>query len=410
MHPQPDPAPPSAPPPAPAAMEVPLPAPGTMGPPAEYGRLRRECPVARVRLPVDADGWFVTRYDDVRALLADDRLTRPEITEWPVRPGQAPWDGPGLATMMELEGERHTALRKAIAEPFSARSIRARRPRMRRLADGVLDAFEQGGSPGDLVTGFAEPFPLLVACDLTGIPYDEADRFLEPADSALGAMMTLEQGREATGVLRGYLSELIGRKRREPADDVLTDLVRRCDTGELTEEDVICFGLSVLVAGYRTSTMFIADAALALLTRPDRLAALRADRSLLPSAVEELLRFLPVMNANVLLLATEDIEVAGRPVRAGEAVLPAIASANRDPEVFPDADDLVLGRDPNPHLAFGRGTHNCVGSHLARAELEIALEALLDRFPELTLAAGPGDLPWEDDSPAKSPLSLPVAW
>ncbi|HEY0636816.1 MAG TPA: cytochrome P450 [Pseudonocardiaceae bacterium] len=406
---------PHVPPPATEPPPVPLPEPGTMGPPPDCARLRRECPVRHVKLPMDEPGavaWYVTRYADVRRLLGDRRFTRPDINEWPARPGEPPWDGPGLTTMMELEGDRHVALRRAVADHFGAGAVRARLPRIRALADGLLDEFEAaaGGRTGDLVGGFAEPFPLLVACDLVGIPYEERDRFLGPADAALGAMMTLDEGRRATGFLRSYVLELAERRRRSPGDDVLSDLVRRRDAGELDDEHLVVFGLSILIAGYRTSTMFLADAVLALLTHPDQLAALRADRSLLPGAVEELLRWLPVMNANVLLVATEDVEIAGQPIRAGEAVLPVIASANRDESVFPDADRLDLRRGLNLHLSFGRGAHNCVGSHLARAELEVGLAALLDRFPRLELAVDPDTLPWEDESPAKSPLTLPVRW
>src|SRR5262249_52800254 len=202
------------------------------------------------------------------------------------------------------------------------------RPRIRCLAECVLDEFQAGGSPGDLVTGFAERFPLRVLCDVTGIPYDERDRYLEPADAALGAMMSLERARAATGVLRRYARDLARRKRRDPGDDVLSAMVRRCDAGNLTEEDVVCFVLSMLVAGHRTSTMFLADAALELLTHPSRLDALRADPALIPAAVGEMLRYLPVMNANVLLIALEDVDLHGTRVPAGQVVVPCIASAN----------------------------------------------------------------------------------
>ncbi|MGH3827004.1 MAG: cytochrome P450, partial [Pseudonocardiaceae bacterium] len=220
----------------------------------------------------------------------------------------------------------------------------------------------------------------------------------------------LEQGRAATTQLRDYLAELIQRKRRQPTADMLSDLVRQRDAGELTDEDVITFGLSMLVGGYRTSTMFIANAVLVLLTHPGELAALRTDRGLPPCAVEELLRYLPVMNGSVVLLATEDIPLRGQSIRAGEAVLPVIAAANRDDSVFPDPDQLDLRRAPNPHLSFGRGAHNCVGIHLARVGLTVALTALLNRFPRLRLAVPEHELPWEDDSPSKSPISLPVRW
>ncbi|RKT56139.1 nocardicin N-oxygenase [Saccharothrix australiensis] len=379
-----------------------------MGPPAECARLRAHTPVAPVRLGSDGVAWYLTRYEDVRAALADPRLIRPDITAWP--PGAPPGDAPRLVTMMELDGPGHRALRRAVAEPFGLKAVEALAPRLRALADRLLDDLAAGSDSGDLVTGFAEPFPLLVMCELVGIPYAERDLFLGPADAALGALLTLEAGRSVTGFLRSYALDLAERKRREPGRDVLTDLVRRWDAGDLAEEDVLAFTLSMLVAGYRTTTMFLADALLVLLTHPARLADLRRHPEIMPTAVEELLRHLPVMNANVVLLAEEQVEIADRVVRAGEAVVPSIASANRDERVFAEPDRLDLRRAPNPHLAFGRGVHNCFGAHLARAELAVGLAAVLDRFPHLQLTADPRSLPWEDDSPAKSPLRLPVTW
>ncbi|MFH8404032.1 cytochrome P450 [Streptomyces sp. NPDC018019] len=387
--------------------ELPLPPTGSMGPPAAYRHLRAECPVVRVRLPVGAPGWFVTRYADVRDLLADGRLIRPAVDAWPT--GPAAGRAPQLITMMELDGPRHQALRSAVADAFSLRAIRERRPVIRRQADRVLDDFERGGGPGDLVTGFADLFPLLVVCELTGLPYEDRHAFFAPADAALDVLISQEERREAARWLREYLTELIARKRRAPGEDLFTDLVRRLDAGRLSTDEVIVFGLSVLVAGYRTTTMFLANAVHQLLLRPADLAALRADRGLLPGAVEELLRFVPVMNGAVVLLATEDITLHGTTIRAGEAVVPVIASANLDDTVFPRAAELDLHRRHNPHLAFGRGTHNCFGAHLARATLEIGLEALLDRFPRLRLADG-AQIRWNDASPVKSPRTLPVQW
>jgi cytochrome P450 len=391
-------------------MDFPLAPPGEIGPIEEYGRLRRECPVAQVRTPMGATAWYVTRYADVRKLLADARLVRPTINAWPVRPGDAVEPGPGLMTMMELEGPGHAALRRALADEFAVHTVERRLERVRELAGRLLDDVEAGGRPGDLAAGFAEPFPLLVMCDLVGIPYEDRDYFLPMADAALGALVTLDEGRDVTGTLRHYISQLIARKRSRPEDDVLTRLTRRCDDGELDEEAVISFGLSMLVAGYRTCTMYLADAILVLLTRPGQLARLREDPRLMPQAVEELLRYLPVLNGVVVLQATQDLDLHGHTIHAGEAVLPVLAAANRDGAVFPDADRLDLRRDPNPHLTFGQGAHYCLGVHLARAELAVALETLFDRFPGLRLAVGENELPWEDDSPARSPLAIPVTW
>jgi nocardicin N-oxygenase len=391
-------------------IDIPIPPPGSMGPPAEYRRLRQECPLAKVRLPMGATAWYITRYDDVREMIADSRLIRPSINDWPPRPDRAVVDDkPGLITMMEMDGPQHAALRRALAEPFSVRSIRRRLPRIRRSADHLLDAFADGDRPGDLVAGFLEPFPLLVMCDLVGIPYEDREYFLPIADAALGALITLQDGRRATRWLREYISAQLDRKQREPDYDMLTELVRECGRGTLDEESVVNFGLSMLVAGYRTSTMFLADAVVALLTRPGQYARLRDDRDLMPRAVEELLRYVPVQNGVVVLQAVEDIELHGRTIRAGDAVLPVLAAANRDESVFDDADRLDLCRADNPHLVFGRGAHNCIGSHLARAQMTVGLEALLDRFPHLRITDG-REPAWDDDSPIKSPLTLTVDW
>ncbi|CAM2759263.1 cytochrome P450 [Streptomyces albus] len=410
MHSTPQPFDESAPPPNehPASIVLPLPPPGTMGPPEEYGRLRRECPVARLR-DADSPSWYVTRYADVRAVIADARLIRPSVNSWSFQGERETPDGPELITMMEMEGPRHTALRRALAEAFNARSVRRLLPRIRRSADQLLDAVADGGPPGDLIAGYTEPFPLSVVCETVGIPYEDRDFFLPLADAALGALLTLEEARRATPPLRDYMRSLIARKRRVPADDILSDLVRRCDGGELDEEAVLSFGLSMLVAGYRTTTMFLSDALVLLLSEPERYARLRDDRTLLPGAVEELLRHIPVMNGVVVLRATEDITLHGRTIRAGDAVLPVLASANRDETVFDEPERLDLCRQPNPHIVFGRGAHNCIGAHLARAEMTVGLEALMDRFPHLRLAEGTAPT-WDDASPAKSPLTLPVSW
>ncbi|MFE7974411.1 cytochrome P450 [Streptomyces shenzhenensis] len=390
-------------------IDLPIPPPGTMGPPQEYDRLRRECPLAKVRLPIDATAWYATRYNDVKHLIADPRFIRPSITDWPPRPGHTPHDEPGLITMMELEGPRHTALRKALCEPFSIRSIRNRLPRIRRTADQLLTPFTHSDQPADLVVRFLEPFPVSVMCDLVGIPYHDSEYFLPQADAALGAILTLQEGREATSHLREYITALLDRKRREPGDDILTTLVRECEHGTLDHDSAITFGLSMLVAGYRTSTMFLADTAHTLLTHPHHYAHLRDHPDLIPTAVEELLRYIPVMNGVVVLQATEDIELHGRTVQAGDALLPVLAAANRDETVFTDPDRLDLHRAHNPHLTFGRGTHNCIGAHLARAQLTVCLQALFDHLPHMRLAEGHTPI-WEDDSPSKSPLTLPITW
>ncbi|MFE5586497.1 cytochrome P450 [Kitasatospora sp. NPDC056531] len=390
-------------------LDFPLPPPGTMGPPEEAARLRATCPLARVRMPMDATAWYATRYEDVRKLFADSRLIRPTINDWPSRPGQPADDGPRLVTIAELDGPRHAALRRALAEPFSARAVRHRLPRIRRLAEQLLRAFQEDGRPGDLVAGFTDPFPLLVLCDLVGVPFGDRDRFLPVLEEALSAMVTSQEGRRVTDLLHEYVAGLITLKRNRPGDDVLTSLVRQCDDGVLGHDDVMAFGLSMLTVGFGISGFFLADTVHILLGRPDLWALLRDDRTMMPGAVEEFLRYMPVMNGTVILLATEDVELHGQRIHKGEAVIPVPASANRDERIFADADRLDLSRTGSGHLAFGRGTHNCLGAHLARAELTVGLEALLDRFPRLHPAEGQ-EPTWDDESVTKSPLTLPVSW
>ncbi|MFJ5675630.1 cytochrome P450 [Streptomyces sp. NPDC093097] len=380
-----------------------------MGPPEEYARLRRECPLVRVRMPMDASAWYVTRHADVRALLADPRLTRPTINDWPTRPDEDAGRGPALTTMAELDGPRHTALRQALAPMFSARAVRNRLPRLRELAEQLLESFHQGGRPGDLVAGFTAPFPLLVMCDLVGIPYEPRHRFLPVLEEALSAMVSAQEGKRVTELLRAYVAEKIEHKSRLPADDVLSLLIQQCAAGALTHEDVTAFGLSVLTAGFGISGIFLANSVHTLLNWGGQYERLRDHRSLLPSAVEEFLRYMPVMNGVVVLQANEDLSLYGQTIRKGEAVLPVIAAANRDESVFTDAERFDVGRSDNPHLAFGRGIHNCVGSHLARAKLTVALKALLDCFPHLRIAEGHQPT-WDDTSLTKSPLTLPVTW
>jgi cytochrome P450 len=390
-------------------LDFPLPPPGTMGPPQECARLRANCPMAKVRVPMDATAWYVTQYADVRELIADSRLIRPAINDWPPRPDLTAAEGPRLVTMAELEGPRHLALRRAASSAFSSRAVRSRLPRIRELAEHLLEAFQEAGRPGDLVAGFTEPFPLLVLCELVGIPFEDRDWFLPVLDAALDGMVTSEEGRRVTDLLREYVAGLIAYKRSRPGDDVLTLLVRQCEDGALTDDEVMAFGLSMLTVGFGISSFFLADSVHTLLAQPNQWARLRDNRDLMPGAVEELLRYMPVMNGTVLLLATEDIDVCGQTVRKGEAVIPVLASANRDGSVFADSDRLDLCRADNPHLSFGRGTHNCIGSHLARAELAVGLEALFDRFARLRLTDGQEPL-WDDQSVTKSPLTLPVSW
>lgn len=382
--------------------DFPRPRPGTMGPPPEYEVLRGKCPLARVRAPIDVpfSAWVATRHEDVRALLADPRLIRPEVNDWPTER-----DGVRMTSLMELEGQDHARLRRAVGEEFSVRSCRAREPAIRALAGQLLDAFAREERPADLVGGFVDPFAFGVMAQVSGIPPEDRQHVTPMAREIL---LSADLDSEViTPALQRYVSGLID---RDVGDGVLATLTRQWRAGELAREDVLVFARSMVIAGFATTAMFLSNAFLLLLSRPEVFAPLRADPAAVPSAVEELLRYLPVLNGNVLLVATEDISWRGSTIRAGEGVIPVIASADRDEAVFPGADQLELTRAPNPHLAFGRGPHNCVGAHLARTSMAVALEAVLSRFPDLRLGIAEGRLPWSAKDNLKAPLALPVEW
>ncbi|HEY0636815.1 MAG TPA: cytochrome P450 [Pseudonocardiaceae bacterium] len=400
----------------PATVTRPFPVAPGMGPPEEYHELRSRCPMAKVQVigevpELDTTGWFVTRYEDVRALLGDRRFIRPDVNDWPRTPDDWPPVEPDMATIMELEGERHDTLRRLVSDAFGTGAVRARAGRTREIADELLDELVATGRPGDLVAGYADPLPVRVMCELTGVPPEAAPRFEALARHLLFSVDLDDDDEDITAVVRDEVLGWMDLRRREPGDDVLSDLVRRLDAGELTEHDVLCFGRAMIIAGFLPSQMFLANAILALLTHPGELAALRADPDLMAGAVEELLRWVPVFNGNIFLIATEDVPLGDRVIREGELVMPVVAAANRDGTVFPEADRLDVRRSPNPHLAFGRGVHNCLGAQLTRVTFAVALRALLDRLPGLALAVDPDEVPWPDPRRKfRSPVALPVTW
>ncbi|MFC7328860.1 cytochrome P450 [Marinactinospora rubrisoli] len=393
-------------------IDVPAAEPGTPGPPCAYARLRADRPIARVRMPRGETAWLLTRYEDVRAALADPRLVRPLISDWPPNPHTTRRSDRRVRTLLEMTGERHAHVRRVIAPLFSPRRVAALAPRVRARADRLVDTLTAAGPPGDLVAGFAAPLPLMVLCDVVGFPYEERERYLPLTDAVLRATaLPLDDVLAALADLQDYVTELIERRRAEPRDDLISELLTGVGTpGGLTGEELVSFAASMLMAGYKTNIQHFGNALLTLLADPRLPRRLRQAPDALPAAVEELLRHVPLMNAIVVTVATEDLTLCGQRIRAGEAVLPVIASANRDGAVFPDADRFDLARAPNPHLAFGHGAHYCPGGHLTRLQLRVGLETLLRRLPRLELAVPADTLGWDEENPLRAPLTLPARW
>ena len=370
-----------------------------------FARLRESRPVAPVRMPGYGRAWIVTRYADVRTVLTDPRFAK-DVHRWPGGGRARPSEATGVyAHMLHADPPDHTRLRRLVQKAFTPRRA-ALRPRAEEIAAGLLD--EMAAAPGDvtdLLGAYARPLPIAVLCELLDIP--EADRAWIAVTVA--AYDDREQQQRLERELAAYFAELIAARRSEPGDDLVSALV--CESGAadaLTGNELVSTVFLLVMAGFDTTVNLIASGTLALLTHPGEKTRLRQDPSLLPAAVEELLRFTnPVNHANDRF-TTEDVPVGDVVIPAGEWVLPAISSANRDPAQFPDPDRLDLGRDTSGQVAFGHGIHHCLGAPLARMEAEVALGALLARFPRISVALPASELRWRPVSLMNGLESLPV--
>jgi cytochrome P450 len=380
-----------------------------------FARLRESRPVAPVRMPGYGRVWMVTRYADVRTVLTDPRLAK-DVHRWPGGGRSRPSEATGVyAHMLHADPPEHTRLRRLVQKEFTPRRA-ALRPRAEEIAAGLLDEMAAArGDVIDLLNAYARPLPIAVLCELLGIPV--ADRAW--IEVTVAAYDDRAEHQRVERELAAYLTELIAAKRAGPGDDLVSALaLARDSAGQngaaagaadgLTGDELVAMVFLLVMAGFDTTVNLIASGALALLTHPGEKTRLRQDPSLLPAAVEELLRFTnPVNHANDRF-TTEDVSVGDVTVPAGEWVFPAISSANRDPAQFPDPDRLDLSRDTGGHVAFGHGVHHCLGAPLARMEAEIALGALLARFPGLSLAVPPDVLRWRPLSLMNGLESLPV--
>ncbi|MEU8618709.1 cytochrome P450 [Streptomyces sp. NPDC048623] len=393
-------------------LTFPLPVPDPLEPAPAYAELRGTEPVAPVTLPTGHRAWLVTRYELVRQVLADPRFSKAALTE-PDAPRLLPV-AKGSKSLFTMDPPEHTRLRKLVARAFTARHIERMRPHVQEITGRLLDTMAAGGAPADLIAHLAQPLPITVICELLGVPLADQDRFRVWSDVMLSiSAHSPDAVMEARRGLNGYLGELIAAKAKEPADDLLTHLIeaREEDGDRLSEEELLAFGHTLLVAGYHATTGELVGALITLLRDPELWARLVADRSLVPGAVEELLRFsVAGGGAGAMRIAKEDIELGGVVIPKGDAVLPAITSANRDEEVFESPERVDLARQNNPHLTFGHGLHHCLGAQLGRMELQLSLEGLLDRFPGLRLAVPTGELRWVAGMAFRRPAELPVAW
>jgi len=371
-------------------------------PPDGGAELRERGPVARVRLFDCRTAWLVTGHAEARVLLADPRVSSDRGNPGYPMPVPTPTHARVTnmdATLVANDPPRHTGLRRIAIPSFTVRKIAALRPKIERIVTEQLDAMIAAGAPADLLASFALPVPSMVICELLGVPYEDHEFFEEQS------RRRLEADGEAIQKLVRYLHDLVQKKIDKPGDGLLDDLIaEQLTEGKLDHDELTSLALAMLIAGHDTTAHMISLGTMLLLSKPDQLAKVRADEAAIPGAVEELLRYLTI--ATLLpRTATEDIELGGHTIKAGDGVLVASSIVNRE-----QSDELDVDNPMRQHLAFGFGIHQCLGQNLARAELEIAFKHLFHRIPTLRLAVPVDEVPRQPAAALSGVTALPVTW
>jgi len=368
-----------------------------------FAAVRAQVAVHAVTLVDGHDAWVVARYDEAKAALNDPRFSKDMQAALALSPDVVAEGLPGpvfARHMLNVDPPDHTRLRRLVAAAFSVRRIEALQPRVQAIVDELLDGVAAAGPEDrvDLVAAFAFPLPFTVICELLGVP--------EPDRAALGRELTAllspvsspaeyERAKAASDAVVAMLGALVEAKAAAPGDDLVTGLLEARDGDErLTQRELLSTIFQLIVAGHDTTTSLIGNSVVALLRHPDQLALLRAEPDRIAAAVEELLRYDAPVPHSTFRYAVEPVEIAGTTVPAGGQVLVSLAAANRDEARYTAPETLDIDRPYVRHLAFGHGTHFCLGAALARMEGQLALGALLDRFPQLRLAVPVEDLHW----------------
>ena len=385
-----------------------------------YARLRDEAPVWRTTLRDRRTAWLVTRYDDVAGVLKDHTFAKDKANAMDAEQrAKTPWV-PGFLkplerNMLDLDDPDHRRLRSLVSKAFTPRLIERLRSRIEALCEGLLDAMErEAGRRGgtDLVTGYALPLPATVIAELLGVPAEDHKKFHGWSSRLVSVSSSRDMLRFLPAALSfvRYLRKLVERRRADPRDDLVTALIGAEEEGDkLSEDELLAMTFLLLVAGHETTVNLISGGTLALLEHPEQKEKLKSDPSLIKPAVEELLRYTSPVEMATERYAREDVEIAGTTIPRGGLVLAVLGSANRDGQRFEGPYALDLARDPNRHLAFGRGgVHHCLGAPLARMEGQIALNALLQRFPGARVAVAPETLRWRRGLFLRGLESLPL--
>lgn len=393
-----------------------LPADYVQHPHEVHAKLRADGPVQEIQMPHGLKVWLVTRYDEAKIALTDPRISKnilegrrlfdthsPEGQENRREVQQAL-----TVHMLNMDPPDHTRLRKFVVKAFTARRIELLRPRVEEIAAELIAKMEDG-SEVDLLEAFAFPLPITVICELLGIPIDNRDDFREWSNQLL-SHGTPDQLAQAGAAMAGFIFQHVeALAQAEPTDTFFSALVHASDDGDrLSREELVSMAFLLLVAGHETTVNLIGNAVLALLQSPDQLQILKDRPELIAGSAEEFLRFEGPVNIATFRYTTEPVELGEVTIPADEIVMVSLISANRDPERYENADQLDVTRNAQGHVAFGHGIHFCLGAPLARLEFDVALTALLKRFPNLELAAEPETLVYRDSTLVRGLHTLPV--
>lgn len=381
-------------------------------PPDEYARLAATgCPMAKVRLWNDRTVWLATGYEETKQVLKDERFAADRNNpDYPLHNRQAV-QLQLRDTFIGQDGEPHARVRRALNKDFSISSIQDQRPDIERIVNLYLDAIAAMTPPVDLVELFALPVPSHVMCHVLGIPFEDSEYFTERAHAVLSNQSDPQLVIDAMAELRGYLARLVEQKEQNVGDDLISRLLQQEGT-KFSHDEIVTISLLLRGAGHETTANMIGLSTFALLQHPDQKQLLASRPELAPQAVEEILRYLTIFQHGLGRVVLEDMELGGEQLKAGDGVIAMINVANRDVRHFPDPQrlDIANPESARGHLALGFGAHNCLGKALARLELEVALPALLKRFPDLRLAIPPEEVKLRTDMHIYGVHELPVTW
>jgi cytochrome P450 len=368
--------------------------------------LQARGPVHKVRTAAGDQAWLVTGYEEVRQLLADPRLGRSHPDPGSAaRTGESVLFGGPLGDY-ETEDADHARMRSLLQPHFAPGRMRALRPRVEELTGGLLDELGRRDRPADLVEALAAPLPILVICELLGVPYQDRSRF-RGWTRAVADVRDRARSEQGLADLFGYGRQLVARKRGQPGDDVIS---RLCAASGAGDDEIAMLSMFLLFAGHETTVVAIGMGALMLLTDVRQWQALRDDPGLIPAAVEEMLRAPGTGGGGIPRYARADLQISGVQVRAGDLVLLDNGAANHDATAFPDPDRFNITRQVGSHLTFGHGPRYCIGAPLARIELQAVFSQLIPRFPGMRLAVPAGQLTIDAGSLTRGLARLPVTW